>query len=171
MTATKRSKNSRQRGTHTHGWGSKKKHRGAGSRGGRGMAGSGKRGDAKKPSVWKGKKQYLGKSGFKKKNIKSKIKSITIKTIIQEMPKLIGQKLAEEKGGVFAVDLEKIGCNKLLSPGNVTLKLKITTSYASAKAIEKIKAAGGEVVGIAEPAAKEPAKSEGKAKPKGIKEE
>ncbi len=168
MTAIKRSKNSRQRGTHTHGWGSKKKHRGAGNRGGRGMAGSGKRGDAKKPSVWKGKKQYLGKSGFKKKNIKSKIKSITIKTLIQEMPKLIGKKLAEEKGGVFVVDLGKIGCNKLLSTGNATLKLKITTSYASAKAVEKIKAAGGEVTGIAEPAADKPAKPEVKSKPEEI---
>ena len=39
------------RGSHTHGYGSKKKHRGAGSRGGRGMAGSGKRADQKKPSI------------------------------------------------------------------------------------------------------------------------
>ena len=49
----KRSKNSRQRGSKTHGWGAMKKHRGAGHRGGRGAAGSGKRGDAKKPSIWR----------------------------------------------------------------------------------------------------------------------
>ena len=38
-----RKKNTRQRGSHTHGWGAKKKHRGAGNRGGRGNAGSGPR--------------------------------------------------------------------------------------------------------------------------------
>ena len=45
MTHNKRKKNSRQRGEWTHGWGAKKKHRGAGHRGGRGNAGSGKRGE------------------------------------------------------------------------------------------------------------------------------
>ena len=63
MTDNKRSKNSRQRGSKTHGWGSMKKHRGAGHRGGRGAAGSGKRGDAKKPSIWKD-KRYAGRYGF-----------------------------------------------------------------------------------------------------------
>ena len=54
MTVNKRKKNSRQRGSHTHGWGAMKKHRGAGNRGGRGAAGSGKRADSKKPSIWTG---------------------------------------------------------------------------------------------------------------------
>jgi large subunit ribosomal protein L15 len=60
----KRSKQSRNRGSHTHGGGSMKKRRGAGSRGGKGKAGSGKRGDAKKPMYWKD-KNYFGKKGFK----------------------------------------------------------------------------------------------------------
>jgi large subunit ribosomal protein L15 len=148
MTVKMRKKNSRQRGSHTHGWGSKKKHRGAGNRGGRGMAGTGKRGDAKKPSIWK--KRYLGKYGFKKKNIKVKINAINIRTIEQEILKLLNLKLAEEKDGSVVLDLKKIGYNKLLSNGKVSRKLKITTPYASASAIEKIKAAGGEVVGLAE---------------------
>jgi len=145
MTATKRSKNSRLRGTHTHGYGSKKKHRGAGSRGGRGMAGTGKRGDVKKPSIWKNKK-YFGKHGFKKKNITVKIKTITITAIEQMLLKLVSKKLVEEKSGVFEIDLKKLGYNKLLSTGKATKKMKITTSYASAGAIEKVKAAGGEVI-------------------------
>ena len=56
MVHNQRKKNSRHRGSWTHSHGEKKKHRGAGSRGGRGNAGSGKRGDAKKPSYWKIKK-------------------------------------------------------------------------------------------------------------------
>jgi len=60
----KRKKVTKQRGSKTHGWGAMKKHRGAGNRGGRGMAGTGKRGDAKKPSIQKNKK-YFGKYGFK----------------------------------------------------------------------------------------------------------
>ncbi len=48
---TGQKKNKRQRGLSSHGWGHKKKHRGAGNRGGKGMAGTGKRADTKKPSI------------------------------------------------------------------------------------------------------------------------
>lgn len=158
MTATPRKKNSRQRGSHTHGWGSKKKHRGAGNRGGRGMAGTGKRGDAKKPSIWHS--RYFGKSGFKKKNIKVKIKPVTIKTIEQKIDKWLSLKLAEEKEGFMIINLQKVGCNKLLSNGVVSKKFRIEVPFASAKAVEKVKAAGGDVTGLAEKA--EPAKAEEK---------
>jgi len=40
MTVNKRKKMSRLRGSHTHGWGAKKKHRGKGNKGGAGMAGT-----------------------------------------------------------------------------------------------------------------------------------
>ena len=62
MTTNRRKKDVKQRGSHTHGWGSKKKHRGAGNRGGKGMASTGKRSDAVKPSFWK--ERYFGKHGF-----------------------------------------------------------------------------------------------------------
>ena len=154
MTARKRKKNSRQRGTHTHGWGSKKKHRGAGNRGGKGMAGTGKRGDAKKPSIWK--KRYLGKYGFKKKNKGVKIKAISIKTIEEKIPFWLNAKIAEEKSGAIVVDLEKAGYNKILSNGKAKSKLNLKALYASAAAVEKIKAAGGEVSGMAQKAAAKP---------------
>ena len=54
----------RMRGTKTHGWGSKKKHRGAGNRGGRGMAGAGKRAEHKKTLILKKyTNAYFGKKG------------------------------------------------------------------------------------------------------------
>jgi len=136
MVVNTRKKFSRQRASHTHGWGSKKKHRGAGSRGGRGRAGTGKRGDAMKPSYWKNKK-YFGKYGFKKKGIKKEIKTVNIDYIEEKIDKFL-------KDGI--VDLKKLGYNKLLGRGNVKTKLKIKVESASAKAIEKIKKAGGEVV-------------------------
>ncbi|MDP1728874.1 MAG: 50S ribosomal protein L15, partial [archaeon] len=66
MVVHKRQKSSRMRGAKTtHGFGAKKKHRGSGNRGGFGMAGSGKRADQKKPTIFKlyG-SSYFGKHGF-----------------------------------------------------------------------------------------------------------
>jgi|ETNmetMinimDraft_2_1059921.scaffolds.fasta_scaffold90526_2 large subunit ribosomal protein L15 len=145
MTITKRKKNSRQRGSKTHGWGAMKKHRGAGNRGGRGNAGSGKRGDANKPKFWKDKK-FQGKFGFKKKNVKIDVKAINLSYFDDKLDKLLNKKVIIDNKGVYEVDLQKLGYNKLLSSGNVKNKYKITTLLASKKAIEKIESAGGEVV-------------------------
>lgn len=77
----KRKKSERYRGSQTHGGGAKKKRRGAGNRGGRGMAGSGKRADQKKPTILKNYgNSYFGKRGFSSKS-KKVIKPITIQTI------------------------------------------------------------------------------------------
>jgi len=145
MTIKKRKKSSRQRGSKTHGWGAMKKHRGAGHRGGRGNAGSGKRGDAKKPSLWKN-KRYQGKFGFKKKNVKVEVKAINVSYFDDKLDNLLNKKVIKDNKGVYEVDLQKLGYNKLLSSGNVRQKYKITARFASKKAIEKVKSAGGEVV-------------------------
>ena len=145
MVVNKRKKFSRQRASHTHGWGSKKKHRGAGSRGGRGLAGTGKRGDAMKPSHWK-KIKYFGKYGFKKKGVKENINCININYIEENLDKLLAKKMIVKEDNVYSVDLKKLGYNKLLGTGKVINKFKIDVKYASSKAIEKVKQAGGEVV-------------------------
>ncbi len=137
----KKKKIKKQRGSKTHGYGSMKKHRGAGNRGGRGMAGSGKRGDAKKPSI--NKKRYFGKYGFKSRKRKDNI--INIKDIEQILPKLLEKKQAEKKGDKFIIDLKKLGYNKLLSSGKVKSKLEISIDFASKNAIEKIEKNNGKV--------------------------
>ena len=147
MVINKRKKNSRQRASRTHGWGSKKKHRGAGNRGGRGNAGTGKRAHTMKPSLWKG-EPYLGKFGFKKKNIKVKFKPICIKKIEANLARWVSDKSITEQAGTFSIDLPKLGYNKLLSNGQVNKKLKINVPYASSNAVEKIKEKGGEVTGL-----------------------
>lgn len=154
MTFNKRKKNTRQRGHKTHGWGAKKKHRGKGHQGGAGMAGSGKRADSKKPSIWKDKK-YFGKHGFVSKTPKVKINTINIGFIEQHINKFLSGNLIKKEDGFYSVELEKIGFNKLLGDGSVSMKFKIKAPYASKSAIVKIKEAGGEVIGLAESKGKE----------------
>jgi large subunit ribosomal protein L15 len=139
-----RQKCKRMRGSRNHGWGANDRHRGSGNRGGKGMAGTGKRSDGKKPSIWKD-LHYFGKFGFKNPNIKVTIKPITLRTVEQKFKSWLSQKLIEVKAGIYNIDLTKMGYNKLLSNGKVTNKMSITVPYASANAIEKVKAAGGNV--------------------------
>ena len=143
MTVNRRKKFSRYRGSMTHGGGSKKKRRGSGNRGGKGMAGSGKRSDSKKPSLWK--QKYFGKYGFVNKNIKKKINPININYLEENILQLPSD-VVNKENEFFSVDLEKLGFNKLLSSGKVTNKYKIKVPYASKKAIEKVKSNGGEVI-------------------------
>lgn len=132
MTVRKRKKKSRMRGRKTHGYGAKKKHRGAGNRGGRGMAGSGKRADQKKPSIIKKYgKTYFGKHGFK---IPQKVKKIQKAINIEDLPE------KEE------LNLKELGYDKLLSKGKVTKKFKIKVESCSKKAKEKIEKAGGQII-------------------------
>ncbi len=141
MTVNKKKKKVNYRGSKTHGCGSMKKRRGAGHRGGRGAAGSGKRGDCKKPSIWKG--RYFGKLGFKTNN--PKINSINLKEIEIKIPKWLEQGLIKENKEVFQIDLNMFGYDKLLSTGEITKKLNIKVSSFSNKAAEKIKNAGGDI--------------------------
>ena len=142
MTVNKRKKVSRCRGSMTHGWGAKKKHRGSGNRGGKGMAGSGKRSDSKKPSLWK--QKYFGKYGFVSRNPKN-ITAVNISYLEENISKLSSD-IVNKENDFFSINLEKLGFNKLLSSGKVTNKYKIKVPYASKKAVEKIKSNGGEII-------------------------
>lgn len=146
MAVYKSKKVKKYRGTTTHGCGSMKKRRGAGNRGGRGNAGTGKRGDANKPKIWKNK--YFGRVGFHKKNVKENFKAVNIKDIQENADSYLKKELISKQGDFFIVDIAKLGFNKLLSEGKVLNKFKINAPYASKRAIDKIKEAGGEVTGL-----------------------
>lgn len=146
MVVNRRKKFSRQRGSFTHGWGSKKKHRGAGNRGGKGLAGTGKRADTIKTLYWKDKK-YFGKYGFKPKGrTKKDTKAMNIGYINERLDKFLASKLIVKEVDHYVVDLKKLGYNKLIGAGKVSNKFRINVKYASGKAIERIKQAGGEVI-------------------------
>ena len=144
MVINKRKKLSRYRASKTHGCGSMKKRRGAGNRGGRGNAGTGKRGDAKKPCIWKN-SEYFGKMGFKIKGAK-KINCVTTSYLNENCDNLLLNKKIKKENDFYVVDLKDLGFNKLLSKGKLTKKFKIKVESASKKVIETVKKSGGEVI-------------------------
>lgn len=113
------------------------------------MAGTGKRADSKKPSIWKD-KNYFGKRGFISKTPKPKINAVNISDIENHLNNYVSTNLITKENGCFFVDLGKLGFNKLLGDGRVTSKFKIKAPYASKMAIEKVKEAGGEIIGLVE---------------------
>jgi len=142
----KKRKATRLRGSETHGKGTGKKHRGSGSRGGRGMAGSGKRSEAKLMKMTGG-KRHLGKVGFVSRKADGvKVNTITVATLQRNLDSMLRESEITKEKDLYVIDLTKLGYDKLLSKGNVTEKLKITVDSASAGVIEKVKEAGGEVV-------------------------
>ena len=149
MVVNHRKKNSRHRGSWTHGWGEKKKHRGAGSRGGRGNAGSGKRGDAKKPSYWKIKK-FSGKHGFSNPT-KKQVYMITISQLNSSIQQLVGIGSAVKNDNVYKINLSELGFDKLLGTGNPLYAFEIVVASATDSAMKKIQEAGGSVLLLAQP--------------------
>ena len=147
MTTNRRKKVVKYRGSQTHGGGAKKKRRGAGHRGGRGLAGSGKRAHHQKQRIFQiyG-KDYFGRKGFFNPNVKVKTKAVNILSIEENLQSLLKNKLITEKDGFIHVELKKLGYNKLLSAGKPTKKYKIVAQFSTKKAQEKIKSAGGEIV-------------------------
>ncbi len=127
----KRKKIVKLRGSRTHGWGSVKKHRGGGSKGGRGRSGT-----KKHMRVWLRKQgKDIGKRGFKsmsQKGLKSSVKAINLKDIA---------KLKEK-------DVSKYGYDKILGTGKIGKGLTIKAKSFSKKAIEKIQKAGSKAVKI-----------------------
>lgn len=139
----RRKKKNKYRGSHTHGGGSKKKRRGAGNRGGRGNAGSGKKGDSKKPSYWKD-KDYFGKKGHKRQSPrKTTINLNHLDTIIDG---LVNNGKAKLEKDTYKINLKDIGIEKLLGSGFTEKKLEITTKHVSEKAKNRVEEAGGKVI-------------------------
>lgn len=143
MTVNKRKKSNRMRASQTHGWGAKKKHRGAGNRGGRGMAGSGKRADQKKPSILKEYgSNYFGKLGFTRPQ-KMIHKDVTINLYFLDQN---ADKIGKKESDFYVIDLNALGYTKLLGTGVVTRKYKVICNKVSKKAEEKIKKLNGEII-------------------------
>ncbi len=142
MITKKRKKASRQHGRNmgTHGGGARKKRKGSGHRGGKGMSGSGKRADHKKTLVIKlyGNK-YFGKQGITSRGTKRDTrKRINLGQIEMNLEKY-GKKGKEG----WEIDLKDY---KILGTGEVQNKLIIKAKEASKSAIEKVKKKGGEIL-------------------------
>lgn len=144
MVVHKRKKVSRYRGSTTYGAGSRKKRRGAGSRGGRGRAGTGKRAGQKKAGL---KNFKLGAVGFLPRRDMATVRALNLDFFTKaRVDGLVAEGLATQEQTVVVVDLQKLGYQKLLGSGSLGLKLKVIAKSCSKQAEEKVKAAGGEVV-------------------------
>ncbi|MBI4152072.1 uL15 family ribosomal protein [Candidatus Woesearchaeota archaeon] len=142
MVVYKRKKVNRYRGHSNHGGGARKKRRGAGSRGGRGMAGTGKRAGQKKAGM----PPVLGSHGFRplRRVLHEKISSVSYFTP-ENVERLVQAGKAVREGQLISINLTELGYTKLLGTGKTTQKLKITVASCSRRAAEKIKAVGGSV--------------------------
>ena len=137
------SKTSKFRGGRTHGRG-KKAGRGAGLRGGRGNAGLHKH---KWMATVKYSPMHFGRHGFKRPQsvVADKI-TMNLSDLEQSLPMLAKDGFAEEKGGVWTVDLTKLGIDKLLGSGRIGTAVAVRVAEASAKAKEKLEGAGGKLL-------------------------
>lgn len=132
------------RGSRTIGGGSSKKRRGAGHRGGRGMAGGQKH-------MWswivKYDPNHYGKYGFKRpqKTI-YKFNPINLAFLDEKLADLLSKGLATEEDGKIVVDVTDLGYNKVLGKGKITKPVIIKSPKFSESATRKIEEAGGEAV-------------------------
>ncbi len=115
-------KTKKYRGLTTHGRGSRKKGRGKGEKGGSGLGGS-------KHKHLKG---NWGKHGFTFHGVSHGNKVLNVGDLIR----------FEDK----EINLTEMGYDKLLGSGNISKPVKVIVPYATEKAVEKVKAAGGEVI-------------------------
>lgn len=111
-----------------HGRG-KKAGRGAGKRGGRGNAGMNKHRvmyrNKYMPNHW-------GMHGF---NRHPTLRNFNVTVNVSQ--------LADMADGADTLDLTALGIDKILGSGRINVALKVVVEEASAKAVEKIEAAGG----------------------------
>lgn len=133
------------RGLRTHGRG-KKSGRGAGIIGGHGMAGYSK---TKKIQMLKNDRNYFGHHGFKRPQCTVSANStLNVSELDEQIERFVSLGFATKNGDIYDVDLTKAGIDKLLGNGNISVKVNVTVAEASACAAEKVKAAGGSIVGF-----------------------
>jgi large subunit ribosomal protein L15 len=134
MVVRRRKKITKKRGSRTQGFGSHKKHRGAGSRGGRGKSGMQKH---KKSWMLKNDPDHFGRRGFKvPEGAKKQTIAITLKDI-----DILAKKLNKKE-----IDVSELGYEKVLSTGKITHPLTIKAKKFVDKAKKKIEESGGKVV-------------------------
>jgi len=139
-------KSRKYRGWRTHGWGRVGQHRKSGSSGGRGRVG-----------LFKHKKSWLlihaednsgyplvGKHGFTQP-VRAERRAINVGQLDSMIDSLLNKGLVSIEGGVYVVDLLRLGYNKLLGGGRVTKPMLVRVPWASRIAGEKLRRVGGSV--------------------------
>lgn len=133
----------KKRGSRTVGYGRVGQHRKGGSKGER-KAGRHKHGWS---YVLRYNPEYFRKVGFKspKSLMKPEVNTINLKELEELALKIAPKKRAKGAKRIL-VDLEKLGYDKLLGEGRITMPLRVKVPSCSDAAARKITEAGGEVL-------------------------
>jgi large subunit ribosomal protein L15 len=126
------------------GYGSHKKHRGGGSRGGRGLAGLHKH---KRMTAIKYMPGHFGKKGFKRpQKVLREVKAINLKDLASRVDDLLkDKKIKEEKEGI-KINLSELGYDKLLGTGRIKHRLIVEAKAFSKNAIKKLQEKKGKAI-------------------------
>ncbi|MCL1978838.1 MAG: 50S ribosomal protein L15 [Methanomassiliicoccaceae archaeon] len=136
------SRTRKMRGSRTHGRG-KKAGRGAGLIGGHGQAGLSKTG---KMYMLRYDRDHFGRHGFKRPQCTVQANStINVSELAENADRFVSMGYGVKEGDMYNINLTDAGIDKLLGNGNIDMPVKVTVSQVSAKAREKIAAAGGSI--------------------------
>ena len=124
----------KRRGSRTCGYGMSKKHRGGGSRGGRGRSGMMKQ---KKTWMVKNEPDHFGRHGFK---VPVKARNIVRAINLRDLDILARKHKKTE------IDISEFGYDKILSTGKLTQPLTIKAKKIVERARKKIEESGGKVL-------------------------
>ncbi len=135
-------KSRKQRGSRYCGWGQVGQHRKGGMRGGKGKAGGRKH-------YWIRTVKYepdrFKKVGFKPpSSLEPGSETVNVGELVDLAFKVLGPERME--GGELILDLGALGYDKLLGRGDVSLPFKVKVQEYTSSALEKIEAAGGQIV-------------------------
>jgi large subunit ribosomal protein L15 len=150
MVVRKEKKSRKLRGrTRTMGWGRVGQHRKSGSRGGFGAVGF-----HKHKWIWviKYAPNWYGKRGFVSvQQIRRyrKMKVINVGELDELAKTMLMKNIAVKEGDLIVIDTIRMGCDKVLGEGRVTLPLKVIAKEVTETAKKKIEEAGGTVVIVA----------------------
>ena len=144
MQKRKSKKIHKMRGRRAAGYGFSAGHRASGQRGGVGNAGTKKHHYIKTMIE---NPRYFGKHGFKRpQQLVEELVAINVSELDMDADKLVEKGLATAKGKRYAIDVSKLGIEKLLGGGRVERKLDLTGVKAiTPSARKKVTEAGGTI--------------------------
>ncbi len=137
-------KSRKQRGSRYCGWGQVGQHRKGGMRGGKGKAGGRKH-------FWIRTVKYepdrFKKIGFKPPSVfKSRPETVNVGELEDLIVKTFGADEMKSGEGELSLDLGSLGYGKLLGRGDISMPLKLKVSEYTQGALEKVEAAGGQIL-------------------------
>jgi len=90
---------------------------------------------------------YFGKHGFKRpEGIVRPVKTINVGDLDEAIDRLVAKGLATKSGTAYAIDMARLGVDKVLGSGKVTHELNLTgVKVITTGAREKVTSGGGSV--------------------------